>query len=55
MNSWQGGDCPTCGESVPKLMIRCHACRTLLNPDLEERPIDVPEFIPLKELEPERK
>ncbi len=53
MNSWQGGDCPTCGENVPKLMIRCHVCRELLNPDLEERHVQVPDYIPLQEIEPD--
>lgn len=51
MPSWPGGPCPTCGEEMPANLIRCVNCRTLLNEDLEVDSVEIPEFIPLPEIE----
>jgi predicted RNA-binding Zn-ribbon protein involved in translation (DUF1610 family) len=51
MPTWPGGPCPTCGDVMPERLVRCRSCRTLLNTDLEPDSIEVPEFIPLQEIE----
>ena len=51
MPAWPGGPCPECGEDMPENMIHCRNCRTLLNLDLEPDSIEIPEFVPLKEIE----
>ena len=51
MPAWPGGPCPSCGDVMPKNVVRCQNCRTLLNSDLEPDIIEVPEFIPLQEIE----
>jgi len=35
---------------MPKNLVHCQKCRTLLNPDLNEQRVHVPGFIPLKEI-----
>lgn len=49
--AWKGGDCPTCGEDVPANVVHCTRCRTLLNAELSEDSIEIPEFIPLPEIQ----
>ncbi|QDU79760.1 Double zinc ribbon [Polystyrenella longa] len=51
MPSWPGGPCPKCGEDMPEKLIHCQTCRALLNDDLNFDSVEVPEFIPLQELE----
>ncbi|MGQ0633337.1 MAG: hypothetical protein ACT4QC_01900 [Planctomycetaceae bacterium] len=51
MPPWPGGPCPVCGEDMPERMIHCRNCRTLLNPDLESDSVEIPSFVPLKEIE----
>ena len=51
MPAWPGGPCPTCGEEMPEAMVRCRNCRTLLNTDLEVNSVEMPEFVPLPELD----
>lgn len=56
MASWHGGPCPVCGEVMPERLVHCISCRALLNSDLIESSIPVPEFFELKEItEPEFK
>ena len=51
MPAWPGGPCPECGEVMPARLVRCAACRALLNDELQERQVVAPEFAPLKEIE----
>jgi uncharacterized protein (DUF983 family) len=51
MPPWPGGPCPNCGEDMPERMIHCANCRELLNTDLEPDSVEIPEFVPLKEIE----
>ena len=51
MPPWPGGPCPVCGEEMPERLIHCSNCRTLLNSDLEPDSVEIPEFVPLKEIE----
>ena len=51
MPAWSGGPCPECGEEMPENLIHCQNCRALLNEELDEDAIAVPEFIPLAEIE----
>mgnify|MGYP002789603976 CR=1 FL=1 len=51
MPAWPGGPCPKCGDDMPPSMIHCRTCRTLLNPELEHDSVEIPVFIPLKELD----
>lgn len=52
MPAWPGGPCPECGEEMPERLIHCFNCRALLNTDLEPDSVEIPEFVPLKEIEP---
>ena len=52
MPPWPGGPCPTCGDEMPERLIHCRTCRTLLNTDLEPDSVEIPEFVPLQEIEP---
>jgi uncharacterized protein (DUF983 family) len=36
---------------MPERVIHCRNCRTLLNTDLEPDSVEIPEFIPLQEIE----
>ncbi|MCA8983019.1 MAG: zinc ribbon domain-containing protein [Planctomycetaceae bacterium] len=53
MPAWPGGECPDCGDYMPPNLITCQTCRALLNPELEIGLVQIPEFIPLKEISPE--
>lgn len=51
MPAWPGGPCPECGEEMPPKMIHCRECRALLNKDLQPDSVEIPQFVPLKEIE----
>lgn len=51
MPPWPGGPCPVCGEDMPERLIHCRSCRAMLNTDLESDSIEIPEFVPLQEIE----
>ena len=51
MPPWPGGPCPACGDEMPERLIHCCNCRTLLNSDLEPDSVEIPEFVPLQEIE----
>ncbi len=53
MPAWPGGPCPDCGDYMPPNLITCQTCRAMLNTDLQPVLVDVPKFIPLRELTPE--
>ncbi len=50
MPAWPGGPCPQCNEVMPENLIHCQSCRALLNEELQTDTVDIPEFIPLEEL-----
>ncbi len=50
MATWPGGACPNCGEYMPQALIHCQTCRALLNDELESDSVEVPEFVPLREI-----
>jgi hypothetical protein len=52
MPAWRGGPCPTCGHDIPAKVIHCHFCRALLNSDLVEAEVVVPEYFELQEISP---
>lgn len=49
--AWKGGACPGCGEDMPANVVHCIQCRMLLNSELSEDSIEIPEFIPLPEIQ----
>ncbi len=51
MTAWPGGPCPQCGDEMPERLIHCQSCRALLNPQLKTDSVQLPEFIPLREIE----
>jgi uncharacterized protein (DUF983 family) len=51
MAAWPGGDCPACGEWMPPNQLHCRECRQSLNPELTRESVEVPEFVPLQELD----
>lgn len=51
MPAWPGGPCPACGEEMPENLIHCQNCRALLNTDLDPDSVEIPEFMPLREIE----
>ncbi len=51
MPAWPGGPCPQCGEDMPENLIHCQSCRALLNQELKADSVQIPEFIPLQEIE----
>lgn len=51
MPTWPGGPCPECGEDMPGNLVHCRTCRALLNTDLVADSVEIPEFIPLPEIE----
>jgi len=51
MPAWPGGPCPECGEDMPAKMVRCRNCRAMLNTDLDSDTVEIPAFVPLKELD----
>lgn len=50
MPPWPGGPCPVCGEDMPERLIHCRNCRAMLNSDFESDSIEIPAFVPLKEI-----
>lgn len=50
MPRWTGGTCPNCHVYMPENLIHCQSCRTLLNGDLKPGKVDVPKFVPLREI-----
>ena len=52
MSAWPGGACPDCGDFMPPNLITCQTCRAMLNSDLKLNIVDVPDFIPLQEIDP---
>lgn len=50
MPAWPGGECPECGDLMPPNLITCQTCRALLNTDLQVSFVDIPEFVPLREI-----
>ncbi|MBB02904.1 MAG: hypothetical protein ACE37I_02075 [Rubinisphaera brasiliensis] len=55
MPAWPGGECPDCGDYMPPNLITCQTCRALLNSDLQLGQVDIPEYVPLKEIAPEER
>ncbi len=51
MPAWPGGHCPDCNDQMPPLLIHCQSCGALLNTDLRPKPVELPEFVPLQEVE----
>jgi hypothetical protein len=51
MPAWPGGPCPTCGDDMPANVIHCRTCRALLNPELERDSVEIPQFVPLPEVD----
>lgn len=51
MPNWPGGECPSCGEWMPPNQVRCRNCRTLLNEDLKPDSVEIPQFVPLQEVD----
>jgi len=50
--AWQGGPCPECGDEMPANLVHCQSCRALLNIELTEDSVQIPEFVPLREINP---
>ena len=50
--AWQGGPCHQCGDDMPANLVHCQSCRALLNSELTEDSVEIPTFIPLKEINP---
>lgn len=50
MPPWPGGECPVCSERMPENLVHCQVCRALLNPDLESDSVEIPQFVPLREI-----
>ena len=48
--AWRGGPCPQCGDEMPANVVHCQTCRFLLNAELKEDSIQIPEFRPLPEI-----
>lgn len=51
MPEWPGGPCHACGEDMPARLVHCRSCRALLNADLEEDSVEIPQFVPMQELD----
>ena len=51
MSAWPGGPCPGCGEFMPENLIHCQVCRALLNSELKSDTVEIPQFIPLQEID----
>ena len=50
--AWQGGPCPQCGDDMPANLVHCQTCRALLNSELTEDSVEIPKFVPLREVKP---
>lgn len=48
--AWQGGPCPKCGDDMPANVVHCMTCRAMLNSALSDDTIEVPQFVPLREI-----
>lgn len=48
--AWQGGPCHQCGDDMPANLVHCQTCRALLNSELSEDSVEIPKFVPLKEV-----
>lgn len=53
--AWKGGPCPGCGVDMPANVVHCIECRTLLNSELTEDSVEIPEFVPLPEIQTMKK
>ena len=54
LGAWQGGPCPQCGDDMPANLVHCVSCRALLNSELTEDSVEIPKFVPLREIDPAR-
>ncbi len=50
VGAWPGGPCPQCGEDMPARVVHCRTCRALLNSELSEDSVEIPQFVPLPEI-----
>ncbi|MCA9047985.1 MAG: hypothetical protein KDA89_04615 [Planctomycetaceae bacterium] len=48
--AWKGGACPSCGDVMPANVVHCMSCRAMLNSELKDDSIEIPQFIPLPEI-----
>ena len=48
--AWEGGPCPQCGDDMPARLVHCRSCRAMLNSELSDDSIVIPEFFPLPEV-----
>lgn len=48
--AWRGGACPQCGDQMPANVVHCRTCRALLNSELSDDSVEIPEFVPLPEI-----
>jgi Zn finger protein HypA/HybF involved in hydrogenase expression len=48
--AWQGGPCHQCGDDMPANLVHCQSCRALLNSELTEDSVEIPKFVPLREI-----
>ena len=51
--AWRGGPCPQCDDDMPANLVHCQSCRALLNSELTEDSVEIPRFVPLKEIDPD--
>ena len=49
--AWPGGPCPKCGDDMPANVVHCMTCRHMLNSALSDDTIEVPQFVPLQEID----
>jgi hypothetical protein len=52
--AWRGGPCHQCGDDMPANLVHCQTCRALLNSELTEDSVEIPKFVPLREIKPAR-
>jgi len=48
--AWPGGPCPQCGDEMPARLVHCRSCRAMLNSELTEDSIVIPDFFMLPEV-----
>ena len=48
--AWQGGPCPKCGDDMPANVVHCMTCRAMLNSELRDDSVEIPQFVPLPEI-----
>ncbi len=51
LGAWPGGPCHQCGDEMPANLVHCQTCRALLNSELSDDSVEIPTFVPLKEIE----